>query len=86
MKKLIFVSICLLMLSGCFATSPRVIIVDSSLAPGQLLDEREVKVRYIDPQTQQEVITTEKRAGNFLLTPSTYKKLIQAGLENKTDK
>lgn len=83
MKKVMLVGLSLLFLSGCLGTQgPRVVIVDNNLQPAQIVDKTPIDVRYIDPASNQEVIKKEDREGNYVLTPSTYKKLLTSAMDN----
>jgi hypothetical protein len=82
-KRLIISCVIISMLSGCFSTKTKVVLVETDVVPGQVVDERPVLVRFIDPATKEEVTLSRPITGVYFLPMDKYKKLVEAALENK---
>jgi hypothetical protein len=81
-KKLISIFVLSLMLSGCFGSSrAKFIIVETEDLTAQIIDEKEIEIRAIDPESKEEIVLKKKIQGGIVLSPSTYRKLLKAGLE-----
>jgi len=96
MKRIKFLAVLLslFLLTGCGFTirvvnddrpEADVILVQTDDVPAELLDAREIKVRYVDDKTGKYVVTAKPYPGYFLISPSLYKKLIKSALKNKEE-
>lgn len=70
----------ILMLSGCFGQA-RVYIVQEENTPMQIIDERPIKVRVVDPTTQKITEVDKAVVGYFVLSPSAYRKLVKTAAQ-----